>query len=281
MDYNLSGKTVFITGATDGLGKQVALAAARAGATLLLHGRNPVKGAAVLQEIQVASGNSDLFYFNADFASLQEVKELSLQVRREHPHLHVLINNAAIGGGPRGSSRREVSREGLELRFAVNYLAHFVLTQNLLPLLLHSTPARIVQVSSIGQSPLDFTDLMQEKGYDSFDAYCKSKLALILYSMELADRLQGQGVVVNSLHPASLMNTHMVQEYFGYTLSTVAEGVKVVEHVAFSPKTAEITGAYFDQLREAKAHRQAYDPAARKQLWQASLELAKDFLLEA
>ena len=280
MNYNLSGKTVFITGATDGLGKQVALAAARAGATLLLHGRNPAKGTAVRKEIEQASGNNDLVYYNADFASLQEVKELSQQVRREQQQIHVLINNAAIGGGPRGSATREVSREGLELRFAVNYLAHFVLTQNLLPLLLHAAPARIVQVSSIGQSPLDFNDLMLEKRYESFDAYCKSKLAQILYGMELADRLQGQGVAVNSLHPASLMNTHMVREYFGYTLSTVAEGVKVVEHVAFSPKTAAITGAYFDHLREAKAHRQAYDPAARKQLWQASLELAKDFLLE-
>ena len=279
MHYNLTGKTVLITGATDGLGKQVACAAAKAGATLLLHGRNKAKGATVVNEIREASGNNRLFYYNADFASLQEVKELSDQVAKEHQHLHILINNAAIGGGPKGSPTRELSKDGLELRFAVNYLAHFVLTQNLLPLLTRSAPARIVHVSSIGQSPLDFSDLMLEKHYDSFDAYCKSKLAQILHSMELAAQLKDTGVTVNSLHPASLMNTNMVHQFFGRTLSTVEQGLRVVEHVAFSPKTEGLTGIYFDQLHPGKAHKQAYDPEARRQLWQASMELGKNYLL--
>jgi NAD(P)-dependent dehydrogenase (short-subunit alcohol dehydrogenase family) len=279
MPYNLTGKTVLITGATDGLGKQVAMAAAKAGATLLLHGRNKVKGSEVLKEVEAASSNEHLFYYNADFSSLQEVKELSEHVLREHQQLHVLINNAAIGGGPKGSRTREFSKDGLELRFAVNYLAHFTLTQNLLPLLIHAAPARIVNVSSIGQSPLDFADLMLQKHYDSSDAYCKSKLAQILYGMELAERLQGKGVIVNSLHPASLMNTNMVKEYYGRTLSTVEEGLEVVEHVAFSPATAHITGAYFDQLIQGTAHKQAYDEAARKRLWDASIELARNYLL--
>ena len=279
MPYQLTNRTVLITGATDGLGKEVALAAAKRGATLLLHGRNKAKGADVVREISEATGNDRLIYYNADLSSLQEVKELSEQVTKEHPHLQVLINNAAVGGGPKGSPTRELSKDGLELRFAVNYLAHFVLTQNLLPLLVRSPPARIVHVSSIGQSPLDFTDLMLEKHYDSFDAYCKSKLAQILYGMELAAQIKDKGVTVNSLHPASLMNTHMVRQYFGRTMSTVEEGLRVVERVAFSPQTEGLTGLYFDQLQPGKAHPQAYDPKARKQLWQASMELANNYLL--
>jgi NAD(P)-dependent dehydrogenase (short-subunit alcohol dehydrogenase family) len=120
---------------------------------------------------------------------------------------------------------------------------------------------------------------MLEKHYDSFDAYCKSKLAQILYSMELAAQLKDTGVTVNSLHPASLMNTNMVHQFFGRTLSTVEQGLRVVEHVAFSPKTEGLTGIYFDQLHPGKAHKQAYDPEARRQLWQASMELGKNYLL--
>jgi NAD(P)-dependent dehydrogenase (short-subunit alcohol dehydrogenase family) len=279
MKYDLTGKTVLITGSTDGLGKQVALRAAKAGATVLLHGRNKAKGAAVLEAFRSATNNPNTSYYNADFASLQEVKNLSEQVLREQQQLHVLINNAAIGGGPKGARRRELSKDGLELRFAVNYLSHFVVTQNLLPLLVQSAPARIVHVSSIGQLPLDFSDLMLERHYDSFDAYCKSKLAQILYGFELAGQLKDKGVAVNSLHPATLMNTNMVRAFFGRVSSTVEEGVETVEYVAFSKETERITGAYFHQKRQARANSQAYDAAARRKLWEASQDLAGDFLI--
>lgn len=277
--HTANTKTILITGATDGLGKAVARHLATEDVTLILHGRNPAKGAATVQELQNINGNKNIFYYNADFASLQEVKTFSEAVVRNHQQLNVLINNAAIGGGPKGSKQRELSKDGLELRFAVNYLAHFLLTHNLLPLLLRSAPARIVNVSSVGQSPLDFDDLMMEKQYDSFEAYCRSKLAQIIFGFELAEQLADKGVTVNSLHPATLMNTNMVHQFFGHTSSTVEEGVKVVAYVAFSAETEGISGAYFHQLKKAKAASQAYDQTARKKLWNISQQLTKKYWL--
>jgi len=272
---SLKGKTVLITGATDGLGKEVAKRAAAAGASLILHGRNKAKGEQVVQEIRSAAGSQEIVYYNADFSSLQEVQQFSEAVLRHHTALHVLINNAAVGGGPKGSSQRELSNDGYELRFAVNYLSHFLLTQNLLPLLKASAPSRVVNVSSIGQSPLQFDDMQLEKRYDSFDAYCKSKLAQILYGFELAEGLRGTGVTVNCLHPASLMDTNMVHDFFGRVSSSVKEGADVVMHVAFAEATKDVTGAYFNQMKPARANAQAYEEGARKKLWRLSEDLTK------
>lgn len=274
---NLQGKIVLITGATDGLGKLVALHTAKAGATLILHGRNRQKGEAVVDEIKLAS-NGQVFYHNADFSSLAEVKNFSEEILANYHQLHVLINNAAIGGGPKGRNQRELSKEGYELRFAINYLSHFLLTKKLLPLLIKSAPARIINVASIGQSPLDFNDIHLEKRYDSFDAYAKSKLAQIIFGFELAEQLKGKNVTVNSLHPATLMNTNMVADFFGRTASTVEEGAEAVEYVAFSQETEKVTGAYFNQKQQARANAQAYDINARKKLWKLSEELTKTFL---
>jgi NAD(P)-dependent dehydrogenase (short-subunit alcohol dehydrogenase family) len=278
--YSLKNKTVLITGATDGLGKFVAMRAAKAGANLILHGRNKTKGDELIKNIKSVTGNENLFYYNADFSSLQRVQELSKKVREDHQQLHVLINNAAIGGGPKGSSKRELSADGLELRFAVNYLSHFLLTQNLLPLIKQSAPARIVHVASIGQAPIDFNDVMMEKSYDSYTAYCRSKLSQILNGFALAEQLKDTGIAVNSLHPATLMNTNMVHDFFGRTSSTVEEGADVVEYVAFSKETEAITGAYFNQMRPAKANAQAYDIDARQKLWRLSEELVNKYLLK-
>jgi NAD(P)-dependent dehydrogenase (short-subunit alcohol dehydrogenase family) len=143
---------------------------------------------------------------------------------------------------------------------------------------MRSVPARIVNVSSIGQSPLDFEDIQLEKRYDSFDAYCKSKLAQIIFGFELAERLEGSGVTVNSLHPATLMDTNMVHQFFGRVTSNVEEGAKVVEYVAFEDETKNITGAYFNQMKQARANAQAYEVNARKKLWQLSDELSKAFM---
>ena len=273
----LQGKTVLITGATDGLGKEVAQQAARAGATLILHGRNEAKGARLLSQIKEETANSQVYYHNADFSSLAAVKKFGDEVLANYGALHVLINNAAIGGGPKGNRQRETSKDGHELRFAVNHLSHFLLTKKLLPLLIQSAPARIVNVASIGQSPLNFDDIQLENRHDSFDAYAKSKLAQIIFGFELADQLTVSNVTVNSLHPATLMNTNMVAEFFGKTLSTVEEGADAVAYVSFSDETKDITGAYFNQKKEAKANAQAYDAEARKKLWQLSEELTKAF----
>ncbi|HEX8315729.1 MAG TPA: SDR family NAD(P)-dependent oxidoreductase, partial [Flavisolibacter sp.] len=251
---------------------------AEAGATLILHGRNEEKGARVAEEIRAATGSNTITYYNADLSSLAEVKNFAGKVLANHQQLDVLINNAAIGGGPKGSKQRELSKDGYELRFAVNHLSHFLLTQRLLPLLLSSAPARIVNIGSIGQSPLDFNDIHLEKRYDSFDAYAKSKLAQIIFGLELADRLKEKNIMVNSLHPASLMDTNMVHDFFGRTAATVEEGAEVVAYVAFSDETENVTGAYFNQFKQAKANAQAYNMEARKKLWQVSEELTKDFL---
>jgi NAD(P)-dependent dehydrogenase (short-subunit alcohol dehydrogenase family) len=166
-----------------------------------------------------------------------------------------------------------MSEDGVELTFAVNYLSHFLLTGLLMPLLRNSGPARIVNVASAGQSPIDFSDPMLERDYDAMRAYSQSKLAQIMFTFELAERERNAGVTVNALHPASLMGTKMVHEFFGYTMSTVEEGSEAVVRLAVSPEVEDITGTYFDGTSEARADRQAYDPQARERLWTLSEQL--------
>jgi len=271
---DLSEKVVLITGSTDGLGKMVAKHIAARGAIVLLHGRNQRKGEEVLSEIEKATGSGKLKYYNADLSSLDEVSAMAERILKEQKALHLLINNAGIGGGPRGNKKRELSRDGHELRFAVNYLSHFFLTYRLLALIKSSAPSRIINVSSIGQHAIDFKDVMLEKSYDSYRAYCQTKLAQIMFTIDLAEELAGTGVIVNSLHPATLMNTNMVYEFFGSTMSPVEDGAETLEYVALSDETANVTGAFFHGKGKSKAIAQAYDPEARRQLRELSLRFA-------
>jgi NAD(P)-dependent dehydrogenase (short-subunit alcohol dehydrogenase family) len=270
----LGEQTTLVTGATDGLGRRLARELAFGGATVLLHGRSARRLEESVHEACEATGNDRLHSYLADFASLDQVRRLAQEVEREHQRLDLLVNNAGIGGGTRPSQREE-SADGYELRFAVNYLAPFLLTRLLLPLLERSAPARIVNVASAGQAPIDFGDVMLERRYDGMRAYAQSKLAQVMFTFELAERLQadGAGVSVNALHPASLMNTKMVYESFGYTMSTVEEGVEATLRLATSPELDGVTGRYFDRLREALAHPQSYDGQARVRLWRLSEQL--------
>jgi len=265
--------TILITGATDGLGRRVALDLAGKGATVLLHGRNPERLEAALEDVREQTGNEKPGSYLADLSSLAEVRTLAEQVLSHYNRLDVLINNAGVIV----EERRE-SEDGYELTFAVNYLAHFLLTSQLLPLLRGSAPTRIVNVASAGQSPVDLSDVMLERGYDAMKAYTQSKLAQILFTFELAGRLSGTGVTVNALHPASLMDTKMVHETFGYTMSTVQEGADAAVRLAVSPELEGVTGRYFDGQREGRANRQAYDAQARKRLWALSEELCGSLL---
>lgn len=267
---------ILVTGATDGLGKRVAHDLAAQGATVLLHGRSQEKGEATLQEIRAATGNRKLMYYNADFSSLQAVRRLAEAVQADHERLDVLINNAAVGPGTR-QARRESSVDGYELRFAVNYLASFLLTHRLLPLLRRSAPARIVNVASVGQYPIDFNNVMLEDGYDGLRAYRQSKLALVMFTFDLAEDVKESGITVNSLHPASLMNTRMVLEadYFEGPMSTVEEGAQAVEYLAISPALDGVTGEYFDGMHRARANPQAYDREARRRLRVLSEQLTR------
>jgi len=270
----VKNQVILITGATEGLGKQVARDLAAQGATLLLHGRSREKGEATLQEIGDATGNQKLVYYNADFSSLDAVRRLAEEIQGDQARLDVLINNAGIGAGPR-QGRREISADGYELRFAVNYLAPFLLTHRLLPLLCRSTPTRIVNVASVGQRPIEFDNVMLNDGYDGLRAYRQSKLALIMFTFDLAEELSKSGATVNALHPASLMNTRMVLEsdYFRGPMSTVEEGAHAVEYLAVSPELNGVTGEYFDGEQRARANSQAYDKEARRRLRMLSEQL--------
>jgi NAD(P)-dependent dehydrogenase (short-subunit alcohol dehydrogenase family) len=265
--------SILITGATDGLGRGVAERLAADGATLHLHGRDPERLAATAEDIRRATGNERVKTHLADLSSLADVRALAADVERSTDQLHVLINNAGIGTGKPDKTTRQESRDGYELRFAVNYLAGFLLTIELLPLLRRSAPARIVNVASLGQAPIDFDDVMLEKSYSGGRAYSQSKLAQITFGFELADRLGGEGVTVNSLHPATYMPTKIVLAEAGHSVDSLEEGVEATVRLATSPDVEVTTGRFFDRQSEARAHEQAYDAEARRRLWDLSVEL--------
>jgi len=270
---DLADKTVLITGSTDGVGKLVAQRLAKAGAHVLLHGRNREKGQRTLAEIRAATGSDRLEFHLADLASLIEVRGLAEMVAARHEALHLLINNAGIGFGPRDAMLREVSRDGHELRFAVNYLSGFLLTEILLPTLRRGAPARIVNVSSAGQHPIDFDDVMVTRGYEGTRAYRQSKLAQVMFTFDLAEQLKDEGITVTCLHPATFMNMNMVIESGYAPMSRVEDGADAILALATSPELEGKTGLYFNGQREARANAQAYDTAARRRLWDLSARL--------
>jgi NAD(P)-dependent dehydrogenase (short-subunit alcohol dehydrogenase family) len=259
--------TILLTGATDGLGRAVAARLAGPGTTLLLHGRDAGRLAALEAELP------GVRTLRADLSSLAEVRSLAAAVLDSTDRLDVLVNNAGVGSGLPAGRERAVSRDGFELRFAVNYLAPFLLTQTLLPLLRASAPARVVHVASLGQWPLDFADLMLERDYSGQRAYRQSKLAQIISGFELASRLPAAEVTVNSLHPASLMPTKIVLEEHGRTIDELETGIAATLRVVGDPALTGVTGRFFDQQRDARADPQAYDPGARAELWRRSLAL--------
>ncbi len=269
-----SNKIILVTGATDGLGKEVASYFAEQQATVLLHGRNMDKGEAARLELMEKTGNQNLRYFNADFASLSDVREMADQILADHQQIDVLINNAGIGVRTL-EAKREVSSEGHELRFAVNYLSHVLLTFRLLPLLKRAAPSRIINVASAGQQSIDFGDVMLENDYDDWHAYQQSKLAQVMFTIDMARELKGSGVTVNCIHPATLMNTKLVYDspFFDIPASTVEEGAKAVEYLAISPALEGVTGKYFDGKKVAEPNPQAHNRDARRRLWELSMKL--------
>jgi NAD(P)-dependent dehydrogenase (short-subunit alcohol dehydrogenase family) len=268
----LQGKTVLITGATDGLGKTVARMAAEEGADLLLHGRDAKKGEAMMAELKAAGAKGRFEFYRADLAALEEVRTLGREVLARHPRIDVLINNAGVGLF--GGGGRQQSRDGYELHFQVNYLAPFLLTHLLLPAVRAAAPSRIVNVSSLGQAPIDFADVQLERSYSGMQGYCQSKLAQIMFTTDLAERLAGSGVTVTALHPGTFMNTNMVVGQGMAPQSRVEDGAEAVFRLAFSPELEGQTGGFYNQKEPGRPHAQASDPVARRRLWDLSAQLA-------
>jgi NAD(P)-dependent dehydrogenase (short-subunit alcohol dehydrogenase family) len=267
----MTGKTVLVTGSTDGVGRYVAARLAAAGAKVLIHGRDSERAKKLADELRGRGHRAPIFY-QADLSSLSGARQLAQAVIAEHKRLDVFISNAGIGSRTLGPERR-ASADGYELRFAVNYLAGFLLAHLLLPLLKASAPSRIVNVASLGQHPLDFDDVMLTKGYNGTRAYAQSKLAQIMFTIDLARELEGSGVTVNALHPATYMNTTMVREGGITPVSTVEQGGEAILHLVDGDDVASKTGLFFNGMQPSQANPQAYDETARKRLRTLSLKL--------
>ena len=266
---DLTGKVVLVTGSTDGLGRDVARRIAAAGAHVLVTGRSVARGDSLVADITKTGKGSAKFY-RADLASLDETRRLADAVIRDNQRLDVLINNAGVGFI--FDTTRKFSVEGYEMHFAVNYLAHYLLTKRLLPLIAASAPARIINVSSGSQEPIDFADVMMTKGYNGERGYAQSKLAQVMMTIDMAPALEKQGILTYSLHPATTMGTTMALALKVTPRSTIAEGV---ESVINAMTTTEPTGTFFNQLKPWKAQAQAYDAEAREKLRALSEQLVK------
>ncbi len=262
-------QVILVTGSTGGLGRELASRLAATGAHVIVHGRNRERGEALVDEIERGGVGSARFYA-ADLGSYAEVRELAETIQRDYDRLDVLINNAGIW---LEGANRPVSGDGHELHFQVNYLSGFLLTRLLLPLIVDSAPSRIVNVASAAQRAIDFDDVMLERGYDDGRAYAQSKLAQVMFTLDLAEELAGTDVIVSSLHPATYMDTDMVLERGLRPRSTVGEGAEAVLQLVTSPTLK--SGQYFQGLQATRAHDQAYDLGARTRLRELSERLTR------
>ncbi|WP_024874002.1 SDR family NAD(P)-dependent oxidoreductase [Saccharomonospora piscinae] len=250
-------KTVFLTGCTSGLGLALATRFTARGDRVLLHGRDESRLGLVAATLRAAGGR--VTEVVADITEPDSVAALCESVGELADSLDLVVNNAAVGGG-RDPGRREVNARGTELRMAGNYLAPYQISRRLASLL--ARDGRIVNVASVGQAPLDLDDLDFTRAYEGVTAYCRSKLALIMDTIELS----AQGVHVNAVHPAHLMPTTMVRDSGFVPQATMEDGVLPVLRVALDTALSTVTGRYFDRFDLAEPHRQAHDPAVRRAL---------------
>jgi len=261
-------RIALVTGSTDGLGREVARKLAAEGAHVIIHGRNAERGKAMVDEI-TAGGRGSARFYQADFASLAEVRRLADEITRDYPRLDLLVNNAGVFVN--ASEGRKTSIDGHELHFAVNYLAGYLLTYRLLPLLERGRAPRIVNVSSGAQQAIDFTDVMLERDYSDRRGYAQSKLAQILFTVDLAEELKPKGISVYALHPSTLMNTAMVQQSLKVAPRTSVEDGTAAVLNAIS--TSAPSGTYFNVQAVATPNAQAADADARRQLREVSRKL--------
>jgi retinol dehydrogenase 14 len=277
----MTGKTVLITGGTGGIGKAAAIGLASMGARVGITGRDRARAEVAAADIARESGNPPVDVFVADMSSQAEVRRLADEVLAAYPRLDVLLNN--VGGF---WNHRHVTADGLEHTFALNHLAPFLLTSLLLERLKASAPARVVTVSSNAQAmgTIDFDDLMGEQQYSGSRAYNQSKLANVMFTYELARRLEGTGVTATALHPGLTSTAFSAEDpalgllvkILRPFMKSPARGAETPIHLASSAEVEGVTGAYFADRKAKRSRESSYDTAAAARLWQISAELVQD-----
>ena len=278
-EKSMQGKICLVTGSTSGIGKVTARELANKGASVVLVSRSREKGEATQAEIKQASGNQDVELLVADLSLLEDVRRLATEFQQTHDHLHLLVNNAGCA-----YPTRTLTSDGLEATLAVNYLAPFLLTELLLDTLKASAPARIINISSAQHvnASIEFDNLQGEKKYTNLGNYSQAKLALLLWTYELARRLEGTGVTVNALHPGVVASNFtdgmggpasLVMKLVKPFLLTVDKGAQTTLYLATSPQVEGVSGKYFVKSQEKKSSSRSYDQTVGLRLWEVTEQL--------
>jgi len=265
----MKNNVILITGSTDGIGRQAALELAATGATIVVHGRDHDRGRKTVDEIRTATGNQNVELVIADLSSLRQVREMAGKILRSYNRLDVLVNNAGVF-----MKTRQLSADGFELTFAVNHLAPFLLTNLLLVLLRKSSAARVITVSSVAhmRGTVDFENLQGEKAFGGYNAYARSKLANVLFTYELARRLEGTTVTANCLHPG-VIATKLLRTGFSMSGAHPADGAATIVYLATSPAVGSMSGRYFENMREVSSSPTTHNKDLQHKLWEISERL--------
>jgi NAD(P)-dependent dehydrogenase (short-subunit alcohol dehydrogenase family) len=278
MSKLMEGKNCIVTGANSGIGKETALKLAKLGATVVMLCRDQTKGEKAMEHIKLESGNNSIDLILADLSSQQSIRKFVSEYKKKYDSLHVLVNNAGVN-----LNRRNITEDGVEMTFAVNVLAPFMLTNLFLEILKASAPARVVNVASKMQMNVNIDNLQGEKSFSGWKSYGQSKSALIMLTYEFARRYNNIGLTFNCLHPGAA-NTNIAKNLKGITGSlsrafmklskSPEEGAATSIFLATSPSVEEVSGKYFENKIEAKSKDVTYDETIANQLWDACMELA-------
>jgi NAD(P)-dependent dehydrogenase (short-subunit alcohol dehydrogenase family) len=270
----LREKIAMVTGANSGMGKEIALALAAIGATVVMVCRNPQRGEAARAELQAKTGNHEIELLVADLSSQQSIRRLVEEFQARHDRLHVLVNNAGMS-----SPKRQETVDGLETVFATNHLGPFLLTNLLLPVLTTGAPARVITVSSGAQAmgKIDFDDLQSNKSYAEIRVYNATKLANLLFTYELARRIAGTGVTANAVEPGFVKTNLKVPfpfSLFAFMRGKAVDGARPSVYLATSPDAAGVNGSFFNSKSQTtRSSKLSYDEGVAKRLWQVSAKL--------
>jgi len=272
----LKDKSVLITGATDGIGKQTAIELALLGAEVILHGRNEERLLKIKSEITTLTKNNKIKTISSDLSSLKKTAELVDEINNSFEHIDVLINNAGVY-----MKNKELTEDGIEKTFAVNHLSHFLLTNRLIDILQQSSPSRIINVSSVAhtRAQLDFNNLNSDNYFDAYNAYAVSKLANVLYTYELARRHEDSGILINALHPG-VISTKLLWEGFSIKGNTLVEGAVTPVYLASSDEVEGVSGKYFVSKEETPSSDTSYNKEIQQEMWNVSEQMIQSVLGE-